>query len=86
VFNNAGYLDNLTSDFTPCNQGNCVKYTLLNKYYSSLTEQRTVWVNRGWTPRITVGPGTPPPIGPRSQTWSPSISMLWVPGPALPRW
>ena len=64
VFNNAGYLDNLMADFTPCNQGNCVKYTLLNKYYSSLTEQRTVWVNRGGTPRITVGPGTPPPLGP----------------------
>lgn len=63
VFNNAGYLDNLSAEFSPCNNGQCVKFTLLNKYYFPATEQRTVWVNRGGIPRITIGPSTPPPLG-----------------------
>ena len=40
-----------------------VKACLLNKYYANLVEQRTVWVNRGGMPRITVGPSVLPPLG-----------------------
>lgn len=63
VFNSSGFLDNQTADFTPCNGGNCVKYTLVNKYYSPIEERRTVWVNRGGIARVTVGPTVPPPLG-----------------------
>jgi prepilin-type N-terminal cleavage/methylation domain-containing protein len=63
VFNNSGYLDNLGPDFVPCNGGNCVKYTLVNKYYSPISERRTVWVNRGGIARVTVGPTAQPPLG-----------------------
>ncbi len=63
VFNSSGFLDNLTADFTPCNGGSCVKYTLVNKYYSPIDERRTVWVNRGGIARVTIGPTAPPPLG-----------------------
>jgi hypothetical protein len=63
VFNNSGYLDNLGGDFVPCGGGNCVKYTLVNKYYSPISERRTVWVNRGGIARVTVGPTAHPPLG-----------------------
>jgi prepilin-type N-terminal cleavage/methylation domain-containing protein len=63
VFNSSGFLDNLTADFTPCNGGNCVKYTLVNKYYSPIDERRTIWVNRGGIARVTIGPLAPPPLG-----------------------
>jgi len=64
VFNSSGYLDNLGADFVPCNGGNCVKLTLVNKYYSPIDERRTVWVNRGGIPRVSSGPTDPPPLGP----------------------
>lgn len=63
VFNNSGYLDNLGADFVPCGGGNCVKYTLVNKYYSPISERRTIWVNRGGIPRVTSGPTAMPPLG-----------------------
>jgi Tfp pilus assembly protein FimT len=63
VFNSSGYLDNLGPDFSPCNGANCVKLTLVNKYRSPISERRTIWVNRGGIPRMTVGPAVMPPLG-----------------------
>jgi len=64
LFNTSGYLDNPASDFLPCNGGQCVKLTLVNKYYNPISERRTVWVNRGGMPRVTSGPTAPPPLAP----------------------
>ena len=64
LFNQSGYLDNPTADFTPCNGGQCVKLTLVNKYYNPISERRTIWVNRGGMPRTTAGPTVQPPLAP----------------------
>ena len=63
LYNNLGYLDNPTSDFTvDCNGQNtsgasCARLTLRQKYTG---EQRAIWVDRGGGVRISQGPNHEP--------------------------
>jgi len=63
LYNNLGYLDNPTSDFTvDCNGQNasgasCARLTLRQKYTG---EQRSIWVDRGGGVRISQGPNNEP--------------------------
>ncbi len=63
VYNNKGYLDNPTSDFTvDCNglAGNgasCIRLTLRQKYSG---EQRALWIDRGGNVRSSQGPNVEP--------------------------